>query len=64
MLMAALRHAIGPEGLATCRRESETELASFRARMPDAAFERAISASTDRLIRERFQIPQLTFDSV
>jgi hypothetical protein len=61
-LVESLRCALGPDELAACRRESEAELASFRARMPDAAFERAMTASTTRLIRQRFEIPSIVFD--
>jgi hypothetical protein len=64
MLMTAVRGATGPDLLATCRREAEAELAPFRARMPDAAFQKALTASTDRLLRERLQIPHLIFDSL
>ena len=42
-------------------REAEQELAAFRASMTADAFARARGAATDRLVRERFGLPTVTF---
>lgn len=62
-LTATLRAAADPGIVRKCRDESEQDLASFRDRMPVRAFQQAIDASTVRLLRERFQIPRLAFES-
>ena len=42
-------------------REAEQELAAFRGSMTADAFARAREAATDRLVRERFGLPTVTF---
>ena len=61
-LVAAARERLTDEMRESLRREAEAELAPFRARMPPAAFERSLSACTDRLLRERTRLPVLAFE--
>jgi hypothetical protein len=42
--------------------EAETELAAFRSRMAPEAFLRARDAAFDRLVREHFRLPVVTFE--
>jgi hypothetical protein len=42
-------------------READEELAGFRASMPADAFARARESAIDRLVRERFRLPTITF---
>jgi hypothetical protein len=46
---------------ATLRREADAELAGFRSGMTPEAFARALGAAIDRLVRERFRLPTITF---
>ena len=46
---------------ASLARDAEEELAGFRAAMAPDAFARARDAAIDRLIRERFGLPTITF---
>jgi hypothetical protein len=43
-------------------REAEEELAPFKARLPGDAFEQSRHAAVERLVRERFRLPVVTFD--
>ncbi|MDP6579716.1 MAG: hypothetical protein QF681_03590 [Vicinamibacterales bacterium] len=60
-LIAAARTAAGSaiEGIedAAC-----AELAPFKTRMAQASYARALTACTDRLLRERFRLPTVRFD--
>jgi hypothetical protein len=46
---------------ASLARDAEQELAGFRAAMAPDAFARARDAAIDRLIRERFGLPTISF---
>jgi hypothetical protein len=46
---------------AALAREADVELAPFRSGMTDAAFVKAREAAIDRLVRERFNLPTITF---
>ena len=48
--------------VAALRREAETELAPFTSRMPPPALERARAAAFERLLREAFGLPVLTYE--
>jgi hypothetical protein len=61
-LLAAARDRLSDSDRIELRREAEAELASFRARMPHAAFEQSIAACADRLLRDRFRIPTLSLE--
>src|SRR5262249_46979426 len=43
--------------------EAEAELAGFRDRMEPAAFARVLAAAVDRSVRERFQLPVVSFQA-
>jgi hypothetical protein len=45
----------------TLEKEALDELAGFRDAMPEAAYQRALEAAMDRLLRERAQLPIVTF---
>ena len=47
---------------ATLTRETDAELAPFVARMPEAELTRARAAAFDRLVRDAFGLPLLTYD--
>ena len=42
--------------------EAESELAPFRSRMPQDAYDQSLQACLTRLVRERHRLPVLTFD--
>jgi hypothetical protein len=50
------------EALAALAREADAELAPFKARMPEDEFARAHAAARNRLLREAFGLPHLTYD--
>jgi hypothetical protein len=60
-LMAAVRTSMDGVAVAEMTREAESELASFRQRMPADAFARAVDGAVVRLFRERFGLPTITF---
>ena len=60
-LLDTARFTIDGETRAVLAREAEEELARFRASMTSEAFARAREAAADRLLRERFGLPTLTF---
>jgi hypothetical protein len=61
-LLDAARTSLTADAMATLRREAEDELAPFRARMPRDAYEHALGACCDRLLRERARLPVLTLE--
>jgi hypothetical protein len=61
-LMAAARDRLTADARAELRREAEAELAPFRARMPQAAYDQAVAACMDRLLREQTRLPILTLE--
>jgi hypothetical protein len=61
-LMRRARSALDAANAAALAREAEEELAAFRSGMAPDAFARAREAATDRLVRERFALPTITFD--
>ena len=61
-MLAALRDNADRSLCIRLRKEAEQELSSFRERMPAAAFQRALDAAADRLLREYFELPRLVFD--
>jgi hypothetical protein len=58
---AATREA-SAELTATLKRETDAELTPFVARMPEAELARARAAAFDRLVRDAFGLPRLTYD--
>ena len=61
VLIAAARTAAGSalEGIEDAAR---VELVPFKTRMPEVSYARALTACTDRLLRERFRLPTVRFD--
>jgi hypothetical protein len=51
-----------PAFVAPLTREADDELAPFRARMPEAEFERARNAALRRLVREALHLPVLAYE--
>jgi hypothetical protein len=45
------------------RAEAAAELAPFKARMPEPAYQHALSEASDRLVRERSGLPVVSFDA-
>jgi hypothetical protein len=60
-LLAATRARLDAAGEAELAREAEEELAGFRAAMTSEVFARARAAALDRLVRERANLPVITF---
>jgi hypothetical protein len=58
-LLDAARAASPTEALARIDAEARRDLQPFRDRMPAAAFEQAVSAAADRLIRESARVPEI-----
>ena len=60
-LIRAARTVAG-SGLAGIQGAARAELAPFKTRMAEAPFARALTACTNRLLRERFRLPTVRFD--
>ena len=61
-LMTVARDTADASLRETIRRETERDLAPFRARMPPDAFRKSLQAGTDRLLRERLELPRIAFE--
>jgi hypothetical protein len=61
MLDAARAHA-DPAAVHTMRAEASEQLLPFRDRMPADTYQRALDSAVDRLLREREQLPTVTFE--
>lgn len=61
-LLDAARAICDPAVLAAFEREAEQELQAFRTRMTGDAWDRAVSAAVDRLVREHSGLPSVAFD--
>src|SRR4029079_14040364 len=59
LIKAGARESASPVLLEDVRREAERDLAAFRGRLAGEAWDRAIDASVDRLLRDRFGLPEL-----
>jgi hypothetical protein len=62
-LLAAARAAASGEELAAIRGEAERELATFRDRMAADDFAKAVAVATDKLLRERWRLPDICYDA-
>ena len=60
-LLKAVREAVDDGELAALARAADKELTAFRERMAADAYERAHQAALTRLIRERFNLPTISF---
>ncbi len=56
-LMTAARRALPPDSLAALQRQAEEELGHFKTRLAADAWDRAMEATINRLLRERFALP-------
>ena len=61
-LLDAARMRLSESDREALRREAEAELAPFRARMPQAAFDRSVAACMNRLLRDRARLPTLILE--
>jgi hypothetical protein len=61
-LLAEARRQCDAATLAQLTREADEELAPFKTRLPGDAFEQSRHAAVERLVRERFRLPIVTFD--
>jgi hypothetical protein len=61
-LIDAARTEADRDLTATLSRDADAELAPFKARMPQAEFARAHTAALDRLLRDTFGLPSLTYE--
>ena len=62
MLVRAAREACDATTMTELTAEAESELAPFRSRMPQDAYDQSLQACLTRLVRERYRLPVLTFD--
>ena len=60
-LLAAVQRELSDDARARIEREAGEELAAYRERMAADAFARASGAAVNRLIRDHFNLPTLTF---
>ena len=58
-LVRSVRDSLDSEQLSAIREEAAIELEPFRMRMPEEAFRRSLEACCNRLLREKFELPQL-----
>ncbi|MEO8480947.1 MAG: hypothetical protein ABI634_01985 [Acidobacteriota bacterium] len=58
-LVGAARASVGPGALAAMRQEAAGELHAYRTRMPLDVWERSLDVATDRLVRERLNLPTI-----
>jgi hypothetical protein len=61
-MLAAARSKTDAATLHAFRREAAEELAPFRDRLPQDAYDRAIESAVDRLLRDRAQLPVIAFE--
>ena len=61
-LIGAARTESNDDLAATLRRDADAELSPFKARMPPAEYARAHGAAFDRLLRDAFGLPSLTYE--
>ncbi len=61
-LVATLRQTAEMSLRVRLREETERDLEPFRERMPSVAFKQAVEAGADRLLRDYFKLPRVSFD--
>lgn len=61
-LLQTARAAVPAATREALRDEASRELAPFRSRMPEHAFETAVDAASDNLLRDRLRLPVVRFD--
>jgi hypothetical protein len=60
-LLQQARRTLDEDARTRFERDADADLAPFRAGMTSAAFARAREAALDRLVRERFGLPTVSF---
>lgn len=60
-LVASARRGLPADERAALRRDADSELEPFRARMSVEAYARALDAAADRLLRHRLRLPDIAF---
>ncbi len=60
-MLEAARAAVDAATLADLTHEAERDLDPFRGRLPAASWDRAVDATVDRLLRDRFGLPSIEF---
>ena len=63
LMLDAARAQTDPADVQAMHREADEQLLPFRDRMPAATYERAVESAVDRLLREREQLPVVSFGS-
>ena len=63
-LMIAARQLLNAAQLQELRQQAEAELAAFKARLAGDAWQQAVGATMDRLLRERYHLPVIDPDAV
>ena len=61
-MLEAARAQADPADVQAMRREASEQLLPFRDRMPVGGNQRAIESAVDRLVREREQLPMVSFE--
>jgi hypothetical protein len=61
LMLEAARAQIDPAEIRAMRSEASEQLLPFRDRMPADTYERAVESAVDRLLREREQLPIVSF---
>jgi len=61
-MLDAAQAQTDPAVLDAMRSEAASQLLPFRDRMPADAYQRAIESAVDRLVRDREQLPTVTFE--
>lgn len=62
MMLDAARAQADPAAVQAMRAEASEQLLPFRDRMPAETYDRAIDSAVDRLVREREQLPTVSFE--
>jgi hypothetical protein len=60
-LLEIARQATPAETVAELRAEAVEDLSEYRGRMPPDAYERAVGASADRLLRDHWKLPVIAY---
>ena len=62
LMLDAVRQETGPAALQALRHDAAEQLGPFKERMPPGAYEQAIDAAVNRLLREREHLPLVSFE--
>lgn len=62
LMLDAARAQADPEAIQAMRAEASEQLLPFRDRMPADTYERAIGSAVDRMLRDREQLPMVSFE--